>query len=1296
MKARALLVFQALCVTLFAYALRTKGLNWDEGHLLHPDERFLCMVTEAISFPSTLSEYFDTGASPLNPANANESRFVYGTLPVFVVRAFTGGETELAEIARTGRRISALWSAGAVLILFLTMHRLGSTALATWTAILTSLAVTAIQNAHFYTVDNAGLFFSAAVLALGVSAARERKPWLLVPAGLCVGLAMACRLNLALLAPWLGLVALSLAWRGKHWTAVPWLLLGGLLAALAFRVFQPYAFDATGFFPRGFSERWLAELRMERAITSGELEVPYTLQWVGRVPWIHALHNLAAWGLGWPMGLLFLGGTLWMLWSLRHDPGHWAALAALWPVLLIGYHGGVFLHTMRYFLPALPALALCGGLAARAIQPVELRRIIAVLVTAGTAFHTLAFLSIYRQPHPRVTASAWLLEHLPEEGGAVTYEHWDDPLPLRAPGRVRFLELPVYDPDTPEKIARMVAAIDEADFIVLSSTRASNSIPRLPLRYPATSEFYRRLTGERSGDRIGLEPVARFHTLPSFGGWGLNSLKAEEAFRVYDHPLVRVYQKNNVWDAGVIFDLLTENVDFDALPETSFRHGGRWNHGWLNPEEWEARAKAPAHAERFPANNVGNRAPVPVWTLLLFLLGVATLPICHQLFPSLTSRGAAIARPVGLLLLTLAAWFPSATGWIPHDVSLRVAVAVLLGASGWFFARNMEFHLRWLERHKRDLLLGEGLFWGVFFFFLALRWLQPELWHPWAGGEKPMNFAFLNAASHSPWFPAHNPWLSGAFINYYNHGHVMAASMIRLTGIAPETAYNLALPTFAAFTAGAVHTLAGAFLPLLRTRPGRRGAFSLSLLTVLLTLFAGNLAQIRWLLFGERVYARDGYWQASRAIRVPEGTVHPITEFPFFSHLYGDLHAHVMALPLAMICLLASWQLLRRPGLARAIIAGLFLGTLWVVNAWDFPVQAAIFSFACFHGLLRAPRKQLLSTAWRHLGLWAAGLTTARLAYAPFHWKNLSYPARFLRWDGPPTALTDLFLVHGIFLLPLFLCLGVIAITRTRPRHAPPWHQLLPALLGAGCVFLIAGVETFRLDGDIERMNTVFKFYYQVWWILALCASLTVHACLAARGLATRLAAWLSLGVFALGAVYPLSAIPAKLRDRAWAEAPLGLNGLAFMERAVWHGPDGARVVLEPDLEAIRWLQEHARPLDVVMETSTPPYHWGGRIATHTGNPTVLGWDWHMRQQRPLPGGERPVIHRAHDIERFYREGDPEDMLRIARRHQVRFVVFGELERLSHGENAKRVLQSHPAFRLVHDGTTQIHEVRYR
>ncbi|HEY8491658.1 MAG TPA: hypothetical protein VIO14_11760, partial [Dehalococcoidia bacterium] len=127
---------------------------------------------------------------------------------------------------------------------------------------------------------------------------------------------------------------------------------------------------------------------------------------------------------------------------------------------------------------------------------------------------------------------------------------------------------------------------------------------------------------------------------------------------------------------------------------------------------------------------------------------------------------------------------------------------------------------------------------------------------------------------------------------------------------------------------------------------------------------------------------------------------------------------------------------------------------------------------------------------------------------------------------------------------------------------------------------------------------------------------------------------------------------------------PEGLDGAAYMADAVYqdeHGP----LTLRHDYEAIQWLREHVEGTPVIMEGHTPAYRWGSRYSVYTGLPTVIGWEWHQKQQRWRYQAE--VDRRIQDVRRFYTDPDPQAAQEIARRYGVRYVVVGELERATYG-----------------------------
>jgi uncharacterized membrane protein len=159
----------------------------------------------------------------------------------------------------------------------------------------------------------------------------------------------------------------------------------------------------------------------------------------------------------------------------------------------------------------------------------------------------------------------------------------------------------------------------------------------------------------------------------------------------------------------------------------------------------------------------------------------------------------------------------------------------------------------------------------------------------------------------------------------------------------------------------------------------------------------------------------------------------------------------------------------------------------------------------------------------------------------------------------------------------------------------------------------------------------------------------------------------------ALAALYPLIAIPAKRSDRYVEQAPRGLDGAAYMHLAtrLESGEDIAPIDmrLEYDYDTIEWLEHNLQGTPVVLEGTTGgyQYRWGNRISIYSGLPTVIGWEWHQRQQRAA-FTDRVVFDRNADVREFYSTTDSERALLLLDRYDVDYVVLGQLERAYYDE----------------------------
>src|SRR5689334_1909206 len=243
--ARAILLI-ALLLGIYFRAIAL--FSWDEPSFrLHPDERFMIMVASDIHLPSSLDEYLDSSANPLNPRNRGKPLYVYGMLPQLLTRVTAVMLTPNAELAQTvpypraqdpnnapqvanpelnfpkltlvqpllnpgrvnltdfyqiykiGRFYAALFDMGSILLTFLIARRLYGKRVAGLAALLYALAALPIQLSHFFTVDTATGFCVLLAIYWTVRVAQGGGPGSYIALGVSIGAAMACRVTMATL-----------------------------------------------------------------------------------------------------------------------------------------------------------------------------------------------------------------------------------------------------------------------------------------------------------------------------------------------------------------------------------------------------------------------------------------------------------------------------------------------------------------------------------------------------------------------------------------------------------------------------------------------------------------------------------------------------------------------------------------------------------------------------------------------------------------------------------------------------------------------------------------------------------------------------------------------------------------------------------------------------------------------------------------------------------------------------------------------------------------------------------------
>lgn len=597
-----------------------------------------------------------------------------------------------------------------------------------------------------------------------------------------------------------------------------------------------------------------------------------------------------------------------------------------------------------------------------------------------------------------------------------------------------------------------------------------------------------------------------------------------------------------------------------------------------------------------------------VYAILFYLFSLLiTLPFLRFMKYSL-------ARFASLFFIILASFA------LGHFISFKMAffLFTFLVLASYVFLIRSKFTFK-IEK-------SEIVFAVVFFFFIFLRFLNPSIFD----AEKFMDMAFINSILKSPSLPPNDPFFANEKLDcYYYFGHVLGAGIVLLSLAPPEVGYNIAVSALPAYSAILIY---GIF------EINRK----LALLGLIFVLFSGNAYSFVDLLHRpftglDFLY----YWNSTRVI---SGT---INEFPYFSFIHADLHAHVFAIPMKLF--LVSILLLNERKLHPLLTFSLF--GIFATNSWDYPlmlllavlygittreryivvysIASAILVFA-YYLTMNLPRTELIfvsekSDPLEFLGYSATLLLLAYLAFIPDkrHKRLIIYSI--------PFALPFYFLSPIIpFLIPLIICSAHGILKK---------DSSAPIIMTALICFIIP--EFIAVD---SRMNTVFKFYLCGWILLSTGAVMRLK--INELGKAKIILAFLIITSLA----YPIIATPLRYHSSEFT-----LDGMSFTK-------------LYGEYEALQWLKERN---GIVMEEGCThgyfcAYQYGGRVAVFTGNPAVIAWTGHEFQWRR---NYEEIAERAKDVRYFYTSKDCEEMAKILKKYNVSYVFFGFEERRIFGSD---------------------------
>ncbi len=417
------------------------------------------------------------------------------------------------------------------------------------------------------------------------------------------------------------------------------------------------------------------------------------------------------------------------------------------------------------------------------------------------------------------------------------------------------------------------------------------------------------------------------------------------------------------------------------------------------------------------------------WWLGIEAVGLAAFPLTFIFFRALRDRGFAFSKVIGLLLLGYGLWMGATLGVFTNSRGSVILLVFLIGALSLLVVGRCRNEVAaYVRSCWRYMLLVESMFLLVLVAAVFLRSFAPEI----NSGEKPFELAFLNAISRTHSFPPPDPWLAGESISYYYFGYVIVSALTKLTALDTSVTFFFGLSLMAALTWVAAF---GLVYNLILASHGRRAdepspgpplvlrAMIFPLAGAALMLLVSNLEGVFELLARHGVgsgqlYDRLGIyglpgpydcatapgdcaeWYPTRPIwwwwATRMGSNFDIQEFPFFSLHFGDLHAHVMAMPLLITLFALCFQLVsqseeklgplsvvRSPG--RFALIALLLGGIAFTDAWTIPLAVTLIAASVLIATWLRRERRLRRAVLRSAAFVLPLVATAFLLYLPYY-----------------------------------------------------------------------------------------------------------------------------------------------------------------------------------------------------------------------------------------------------------------------------------------------------------------------
>ncbi|MFL2644252.1 MAG: DUF2298 domain-containing protein [Dehalococcoidia bacterium] len=751
-----------------------------------------------------------------------------------------------------------------------------------------------------------------------------------------------------------------------------------------------------------------------------------------------------------------------------------------------------------------------------------------------------------------------------------------------------------------------------------------------------------------------------------------------------------------------------------------------------------------------------------LWIVSIQILGLAGFPICYKVFFRLPDKGYIISKVLTTAILGYSVWIVTIlSSWTYNQTQVLIILSAFIIFQILYLKPSFIYEsLKWILSNKHIAICSELLFVSTFLICSFLVSQNPAI----ELTEKPMDFMILNSIMGLGNLPPDDLWLAGHSINYYYFGHFLISLIGTLLSTPSFITYNLGLVFTCATSSIILYGISYNCLHLANVKK----PYILGLIPPLTTLGLGNQLGLIEFLRSINLYSQklsqwisidnlsyisgksftlfpvepSWWWRSSRIINSFDengsSLDYTITEFPLFSFLIGDLHAHLLSIPYLLlvfypVLVIILFAKTKQPGkfplLPISCVSAFLVTISTLVNPWNLPFSIIFLGVAFYYCLNQQHTFKAINivnakiyvivvvgivvcmslpfilhynstntaialnidfnTRWIHMllvnGTWIFGsvaiyviclkfikpylktLTTAEyilplsLGLSPLLlWTLLIW---FVPVDDPYTIII---LRKWSFVLPLCLLSSASLFVVFNAQKLLKKENIIsfPLILIAIGYFILSVSELFFIvDVFNNRMNTVFKFYYQAWFFLSIGVTLFLIVLIRNSSLLrikyriiTPVA--LILLVMVGPAYYPIALIT----SHDWINPKeLTMDGISFLKQ---------RDLAE--YQTISWLSK--QPAQILAESYGKDYSSHGRLSSFSAHSSVLAWPGHQIQWR----NQLDMINeRQMNLDQLFTTHDIALAHSLIDKYQISMIAVGPLEESIYGGNTENFFDKH-------------------